>query len=163
MKEKTLSRPLSSPSPNPCPNSRSHRIMQGPISRVGERPFVPQHAQQSHDPDNPSLWPEWWGLCIIPRNSLICAPMQAALPLCPGVQPPGTPWPPSPMGQDPRRGGCHGPLHGEPGRTPFSSPTCPILLPTAWCFGVSVLVSQPCCTQGSLGIPASPGGAGGCV
>lgn len=72
-------------------------------------------------------------------------------------------------GDHPRRGCCHGPLHGEVGRAPFicggqnTSPVHPLLLPTARCFGVSVLVSQPCCTQGSPGIPDSMGEARGCV
>lgn len=73
-------------------------------------------------------------------------------------------------GDHPRRGCCHGLLHGEVGRAPFicggqnTSPMHPLLLPTATrCFGVSVLVSQPCCTQGPPRIPDSMGEARGCV
>lgn len=138
MKEKSFSRSPSSPSPSPYPNSRSHRIVWGPVSRAGERPFVPEHHEQSHGPDTPSLWPGWWELCIIPRNSPICSLIQEALPLFPGMQPPGLPELPSPMGGTPREGWLPQPLAWGTWQGSFSA------------LGVQTLPQAPPTTANSL-------------
>lgn len=114
--------------------------MWGPICRAGERSFVPEQPQQSHDPDTPSLCPGWRWLCMIPRNSRICSP--------PPLPWRAAPWPPrvsfpdgmsAPEGADamaPCMGNLAGLLFSSGGQN--TTPRHALLLPTARCFGVSV-------------------------
>jgi len=161
MKEKTFSRPPSSPSLNPWPNSRSHRIMRGPVSRAGERPFVPEYSQQSHDPGTSFLWPGWLGALHQPQEEPSLGPMQAALPLCPGVQPPSPPGPPSPVGRPPQKGQLPQPLAWGTWQGSFqlhhaSPPAANSLILWGFCSGATAWLHP-----GVSGNPSQPGSSQG--
>lgn len=139
--------------------------MWAPVSRAGDRPFFPEDLQQSCNPDTPSLW--LWPVEALHHPQGL-PHLQPSAGVCPGAQCPDPPGPLSLMGEHSRRGGCHGHLHGEPGRTPCI------------CGGQNFQCIPACCQQpGALGflfwchslvehgeapgIPARLGEAGGCV